>query len=354
MSSNGNEKSKTRNKHSPSLVSRLALAYYCATFGGFTWIWVTIIRIGLVYPLVVWPLVFLYLYVVARVSRQEPLYTGSWKPRLRHWGMWRACAAYFQNAELINGNAAASDGDDSSENPCLFVYHPHGVLAFGAWLAFGTEALGFSKIFHWIKDCRIVTLNINFWAPILREYLLLHGVCSCSKKAITTLLELGKSVVLVVGGGSESLLSAPNEYNLVLNRRKGFVKIALKTGARLVPVIGFGEPDTYWSVNQFGHDNIIRKCQRMIEKRLGFTIPIVVGRGVFLPLGLLPNPVKIVVVTGKPIRVEKYVGDDHESAEFRALVDKYHGMYKKALIELFETHKERYTASEECHLNFVE
>ena len=59
-------------------------------------------------------------------------------------------------------------------------------------------------------------------------------------------------------------------------------------------------------------------------------------------------------MTGKPIRVEKYVGDDHESAEFRALVDKYHGMYKKALIELFETHKESYTASSECHLNFVE
>ena len=137
------------------------------------------------------------------------------------------------------------------------------------------------------------------------------------------------------------MLSSPGKYELVLDRRKGFVKVALETGASLVPVIGFGETETYRTVNQFAHDNIIRKMQRKIEKRLGFTLPIVLGRGVLFSFGLLPYPVPLHIVTGPPVHVPKFEGDV-TSAAFRAQVDKYHGIYKKALFDLFESNKEKY------------
>ena len=43
----------------------------------------------------------------------------------------------------------------------------------------------------------------------------------------------------------QSLYAAPGKHDLVLSRRKGFVKIALRTGASLVPVYCFGENNTF-------------------------------------------------------------------------------------------------------------
>lgn len=43
----------------------------------------------------------------------------------------------------------------------------------------------------------------------------------------------------------QSLYAAPGKHDLVLSRRKGFVKIALRTGASLVPVYCFGEQNTF-------------------------------------------------------------------------------------------------------------
>jgi 1-acyl-sn-glycerol-3-phosphate acyltransferase len=50
---------------------------------------------------------------------------------------------------------------------------------------------------------------------------------------------------LVVGGTAESLYVRPHTMDLVLKRRKGFVRIAAETGASLVPVICFGENDLF-------------------------------------------------------------------------------------------------------------
>jgi hypothetical protein len=86
--------------------------------------------------------------------------------------------------------------------PYIFCSHPHGILSYSHWLAFATEALGFSSLFPGI-DCRVLTLSINFRAPIFREYLLCHGACDVSKRACLTLLNSGKSIMIAVGGGTE-------------------------------------------------------------------------------------------------------------------------------------------------------
>jgi hypothetical protein len=64
----------------------------------------------------------------------------------------------------------------------------------------------------------------------------------------------------------------------VLNKRKGFVRIALQTGAQLVPVIGFGENDLY-DIKEPGPWRL--KLTRFTKKYFGFTLPNPSGLGFF-------------------------------------------------------------------------
>lgn len=338
----------------PSLLSKLAVAFYCFTFGSFTWVWVTLLVGAYHHPSLVVPPIVAWLAYVLLVD-YDARNTG-WTPSCRNLSVWRHMRSYFSSTELVmlgsngrgsGGDAAARPGPgpgprprreedaggagEHEEKPNLFLYHPHGVLAFGSWLAFGCNALGMDDRLR--KPPRLVTLNVNFFAPFLREFLLAHGVCSCAKRALVGLLRRNESVALVVGGGSESLLSKQGTYDLVLRRRRGFAKVALETGCNLVPVVGFGETDAYSTWNDW---KLVRAIQQRIERTLGFTVPIAVGRGFFLPWGLLPHSCTLRVVTGRPVPVDKWTGGGGAKDEsYERAIEDVKRRYEAALLEVF-------------------
>lgn len=178
------------------------------------------------------------------------------------------------------------------------------------------------------------------------------GVCDVSKRACLTLLGAGKSVMIAVGGGTESLFARPGANDLVLKRRKGFVKIALRSGASLVPVYAFGENSTYRTANELPTGSPLRRFQRGMTRYTGFTLPLYFGTGLLLPWGFLPFPVKLEVVVGEPLEVPKFEGEE-ASAEFAALVDRHHARYVAALKKLFEEHRDKF-AKGEADLQLVE
>jgi hypothetical protein len=90
--------------------------------------------------------------------------------------------------------------------------------------------------------------------------------------------------------------------------RKGFVKIALQTGAALVPVYTFGENDVVTVVDT-SKVGWARSFQRGLKSITGFTLPFVYGRGLFgMPVGMLPHRVPLTAVVGAPIQVPKFTG----------------------------------------------
>jgi len=169
----------------------------------------------------------------------------------------------------------------------LFGYHPHGIISHGAFAAFATEALGFSQLFPGITNT-LLTLESNFRVPIYRDYALALGLASVSRESCDNLLSrggrngegMGRAITIVVGGARESLDAKPGQIKLVLKRRKGFIKLAIRNGADLVPVLGFGENDLY---EQFQPDKhpFVHKFQMLVKKWVGFTIPLFHARGVF-------------------------------------------------------------------------
>lgn len=121
---------------------------------------------------------------------------------------------------------------DPSKN-YLFACFPHGVVCSGAFTAFCTNALGFYKIFPGMNS-NMITLGGHFRVPFFRDLILGLGACSSSLESLLHLLDKkkhqGKCVALVVGGAAEALDSHPGEYKVILNRRKGFIKVAMMSG----------------------------------------------------------------------------------------------------------------------------
>lgn len=74
----------------------------------------------------------------------------------------------------------------------------------------------------------------------------------CINMLIFKRQEKGVAAVLVPGGALEALNSDESMIRLVLNRRKGFIKLALRYGVDLVPTFSFGEANIYDQVRS--HD----------------------------------------------------------------------------------------------------
>jgi Diacylglycerol acyltransferase len=226
---------------------------------GWLWCWLAALFICSRLPSL-FPILLAYTLYIHGPGSVAPT-NGSWPPLWRGWWLWREVASYF-NARLHK------TVDLPPTKSYIFGFHPHGVVAFGGFLAFGTHALGFSRLFPGI-DVRVLTLTVNFRAPFLREYLLLHGTGSVDRHSCLNMLRHGKSIMIVIGGGKESLYSKPRSAELVLKRRKGFVKIALQTGASLVPVYSFGETDTFRTLNELPENSVLRRAQRWLLKITG-------------------------------------------------------------------------------------
>ena len=64
-----------------------------------------------------------------------------------------------------------------------------------------------------------------------------------SRTSCDTILNMGPghSCMIVVGGAAEALYAFPGTYDLVIKKRYGFIKAALRNGSHLVPVLSLGE-----------------------------------------------------------------------------------------------------------------
>lgn len=168
---------------------------------------------------------------------------------------------------------------------------------------FTTNATGMLEK-HPGMNVRVCTLTPQFWPPLRREWGMLYGLIDCSKESLHYVLNTKNSinniVVLIVGklleyyntqtetldasfnslleanymnifitvsksrtfygfhyskkkasGGAEEALDAhPGSHILTLSKRKGFIKIAIETGAQLVPMYCFGENELFEQVRK--------------------------------------------------------------------------------------------------------
>lgn len=209
---------------------------------------------------------------------------------------------------------------------------------------------------------KVLTLNINMIFPIFRELVLSWGLSDSSSANISTLLSqshdpknvsnkdgfTSNAAILMFGGARESFLSAPNAYKVFFNARKGFVRMAIQNGACLVPAIAFGETSVY-DTTQNRNGSTVRKIQEIIKKYTTLAPVLFNGRGFFQQhVGLIPRRNPITLVIGEPIDCIK------TASPLNKQIDDVHALFRKRLIELFDTHKSKYIENHETiYLEFA-
>lgn len=285
-----------------------------------------------------WPFLVPYLlHVIFSTAATDGslAYRSEW---FRSSRIWKLFADYFP-AKLHKTH------DLAPTRKYIFGYHPHGIISHGAWAAFATEALGFSEKFPGITNS-LLTLDSNFNIPLYREYILAAGIRSVSKESITNHLTrggrnnegMGRAVTIVIGGARESLEARPGTLRLILRDRMGFIRMAMRTGADLVPVLAFGENDLYNQLEPQDHP-LIHKFQMFVLKAWKFTLPFMHGRGIFnYDYGLMPFRRPLNIVVGKPIPVVASSNDIVNPAE----VERVHKLYCDELQRLWDEHKDEF------------
>jgi len=210
------------------------------------------------------------------------------------------------------------------EKKYIFGVHPHAVWPFQS-IGIFSNWIGFRDRFPGVKPPRSTGASSVYRLPLFREVTLWIGGIEASPNIIRGALNAGENVIIVVGGSAELLECNPGTNVIYIKERKGFCKMALQTGADLVPTFGFGVTDSYRQLKI----EFLKRIQRWVIKKFRIVIPLVFGRFfMFVPLRA-----SITLAVGQPIPVAQCAEPTQE------MIDALHRDYLAALQRLFEQHK---------------
>uniref|UniRef100_A0A914ZQ98 Acyltransferase n=1 Tax=Parascaris univalens TaxID=6257 RepID=A0A914ZQ98_PARUN len=321
-----------------TVMETIAVVHYV-----YVWVILPIVGTGLpIYLLTTraWWIVLLY-FAWCYYDRDTPR-KGS-----RRWRFYRECCIWKHFASYFPLKLVKT-ADLPPDRNYIIGCHPHGVLSIGSFTALCTDGTSFSKLYPELLS-NILTLKGQFYFPVRREFGILLGGAECSRDSLRYLLEhpgRGRAVGIVVGGAQEVLDAHANRNDVNILQRRGFISIALKHGADLVPSYSFGENDVYSQThNPLGSP--LRNIQNQVKAKCGFCPPLFMGRSIFgIPFGILPYRRPITTVIGAPIRVEKIEGEPSEQQ-----IEELHAEYCHSLNELFEKYKHLHSIPQHVHLN---
>lgn len=287
-----------------------------------------------------WPLIIPYVIWMRLDTAPE---TGGrrfgW---LRSLPLWRWYCEYFPIKLVKTAEIPPTD-------TYLFAYHPHGIVGLSAVGGFGTEGAGFAKTFPGIR-MHVLTLASNFKLPLYRDFLLGMGFCSVSNRSCTNILsgKAGNAITIVIGGAHESLRARPGYMDLTLKRRLGFVRIAMQTGSKLVPVLAFGENDMYEQMENYD-GSLLYHCQVKFKEFFRWTMPMFVGRGLtHRNLGWMPYMRPVHIVVGAPLEMP------HVAQPTREQLIENQDRYINALFDLWNRYKDEYMPARFDEMRIVE
>merc|ERR1712151_549952 len=213
----------------------------------------------------------------------------------------------------------------NSDSQYVFGVHPHGIHCWPLSLFSATKSPFFER-FPNVRPCIGLAASVLFMMPYVRELFLVMGYCDAGRSTAQRVLKSGRNLYVCTGGEAESMLTEKGKDRVVLEDRKGFIRLALSHGADIVPIYGCGVTEAYKTYT------IGWTFRKWIQKNFNLALPIF--HGIFFGM---PYSHPISVLVGKPIPTPKpeKIGEKPNDK----LVDEYHQKYMKALKDLFDEYK---------------
>jgi 1-acyl-sn-glycerol-3-phosphate acyltransferase len=207
--------------------------------------------------------------------------------------------------------------------PMIFCAIPHGVAPLGITAYPLWSKLWNNKICHWAGA------PVLFKIPIIGYFITKMGyIPAKSQNILETLTKKEENVGIILDGIAGMFQAANNEEIAHIKARKGIVKIALRAGAPIVPVYGFGHTKL-WTVvvDPFG---ALEKLSHVVEASI---TPFFGRFGWFLGP---PRRVPVTVCLGEPVMCPRVQDPTKEQ------IDKYHQQLLESYQQLFDKHKAAY------------
>eukprot|EP00668_Euglena_longa_P002325 GGOE01002683.1.p1 GENE.GGOE01002683.1~~GGOE01002683.1.p1 ORF type:complete len:360 (+),score=45.67 GGOE01002683.1:73-1080(+) len=212
----------------------------------------------------------------------------------------------------------------------IFLTHPHGVFSWANCFFYCTALKQNTLLqrFPFLDIC-ISVARIVVRVPFLRDMCFSLGCRDVCRQALTHALREGRSIAINLDGEAGALVARPGFESAVLLNRRGFVELALSTGAHLVPCYVFGLVDVYSTGPAW-----LLPIQRFFHRRFHWALPFFYSH-----YGWLPARRKVTLVIGKPLPVPQpeVFGARPDAQATKAL----HAEYIEALHTLFDEYKDR-------------
>jgi hypothetical protein len=196
---------------------------------------------------------------------------------------------------------------------------PHGVLSFGGICAGAAADQRFDSLVTAAAGAVLAT-------PIVKHVVGVFGLIDAGAPSLRKHLAKGGvegSCVLYTGGIAELFRCSESHETLILKKRKGFIKLALQTGADVVPMYFFGNTSVLSVLTHPFLESISRKYQ----------ISLTLFWGVWgLPI---PRPHKVIYARGPPLGLPHLPNPTDEE------ISQWHEKYVSEVQRIFDTHKKR-------------
>jgi hypothetical protein len=259
--------------------------------------------------------------------RSKAQHSGALKAR---W--WTESPIYAAALEYFGSRVALPDSLQLREDKqYLFGLHPHAVHMIGSCNFNWTHPANavYRKFPGVVERLRCGAASVLWYVPYVRESLLWAGWIDVGRRTLEKHLSEGANIGIIIGGEQETLVTENGKDKVVLGGRKGFVRLAMRHGAHLVPTYTFNLNSSF----SF-HPGLLRAPRVALQRMFQVCIPVTFGRwGTPMPY---PTP-GLLFVIGEPIEVPAKSADSGKLDE--AIVDELHAKYVAALQKLFEEFK---------------